>query len=173
VALESEDLPRPNRLRQHRNRSGTSAGDPARLLPATDHQHYGMGGCEHPHAARNSLHVKRIAELSPRIAGNKARYDMTSEASVKGPARRRLVGAAMDAYLAWRDECGATSHAYRRWADAVEADAAMAWRAYEAALDREEQASVVYADLIQRVVDFDTPDRELGADLAAAGEALR
>jgi hypothetical protein len=79
----------------------------------------------------------------------------------------------MDSYLDWRDECAAVSDAYRRWADASEVDATLAWRAYEAALDREEYASALYAGLIQRVGDLGAPDRERGARLAASGEALR
>jgi hypothetical protein len=53
---------------------------------------------------------------------------MTSKAILMRPRRRLLVNAAMDAYLDWRDECVAVSEAYRRWADAGEADAAPAWR---------------------------------------------
>jgi hypothetical protein len=76
---------------------------------------------------------------------------MTSMQITKKSQRQRLVHAAMDAYLDWRDECAAVSDAYRRWADAREAEAEPAWHAYEAALDREEHASVLYAHLIQHV----------------------
>jgi hypothetical protein len=79
----------------------------------------------------------------------------------------------MDAYLAWRDECSAATDAYHRWVDAHEANAALAWRAYEVARDREARASMRYADVVQRVADFDTADRELGSDLATLGVALR
>jgi hypothetical protein len=85
---------------------------------------------------------------------------MTSRTIAKTPRRGRLVQAAMDAYLEWRDECAAVSDAYRRWADAGEAAAAPAWRAYEAALDREQQASLRYAELIQRVGDLAARNRE-------------
>jgi hypothetical protein len=97
---------------------------------------------------------------------------MSSRAIGKGQRRRRLVHAAMDAYLDWRDECSAVSDAYRDWADAREPDAAMAWRAYEDALDREERASVAYADLIGHVGGLTTPDRNPSTDLAASGESL-
>jgi hypothetical protein len=57
----------------------------------------------------------------------------------------------MDAYRDWQDECSAVSGAYCSWADASEADAATAWQAYEAALDREDRASSIYSELIQQV----------------------
>jgi hypothetical protein len=98
---------------------------------------------------------------------------MTSKAIGKAPRRRQLVHAAMDAYLDWRDECAAVSDAYRWWADSGGAHAVMAWRAYEVALDREERASLLYADLIERVDGRTTPERTRSTDLAASGEALR
>jgi hypothetical protein len=98
---------------------------------------------------------------------------MSSRTIGKGQRRRRLVHAAMDAYLDWRDECTAVSDAYRDWAGAREPHAAMAWRAYEDALDREERASLVYADLVGHVGGLTTPDRKPSPDLAASEEALR
>jgi hypothetical protein len=64
----------------------------------------------------------------------------------------------MDAYLDWRDECAAVSDAYRRWADAGDGDIASAWRAYEAALDREEHASALYDEVVQRIGDLGAPE---------------
>jgi hypothetical protein len=90
---------------------------------------------------------------------------MTSNAILETPRRRRLVTAAMDAYLDWRDECAGVSDAYRLWADADEADVASAWWAYEAALDREERASSVYDEAVQRIGDLAAPESE--------GEAMR
>jgi hypothetical protein len=98
---------------------------------------------------------------------------MTSRPILKRPRRRRVVKAAMDAYLDWREECAAVSDAYRCWADAGEADAASAWRAYEAALDREERASALYAELVRRVGDLAAGNGERGAEFAASGGALR
>jgi hypothetical protein len=77
------------------------------------------------------------------------------------PQRRRLVHAAMDAYLGWRDECNAVRDSYRGWRDAGEADAAFAFQTYAAALQREQRASAVYAALIQRVGLLLGPGREL------------
>lgn len=65
--------------------------------------------------------------------------------------RRRMVDDAMDAYVEWREECARVWDAYQRWLGAVRADAALAFPAYVAALDREELASEVYAGLISRL----------------------
>jgi hypothetical protein len=63
----------------------------------------------------------------------------------------QLVDEAVDAYAEWRDECVAVRDAYGRWKSAPRADAPLAFAAYTAALDIEEQASVVYAGAIGRV----------------------
>jgi hypothetical protein len=73
--------------------------------------------------------------------------------------RRRLVHAAMDAYLGWRDECEAVRDAYGQWASAGESDAAFAFAVFTAALDREQHASEVYAGLIGRVGNSVAPGR--------------
>ncbi|MFL5864575.1 MAG: hypothetical protein ACJ780_28080 [Solirubrobacteraceae bacterium] len=58
---------------------------------------------------------------------------------------------AVDAYLAWRKECVAVRTAYLAWRRACAAEAALAFDAYQAALDREEVAAEVYAALMRRV----------------------
>jgi hypothetical protein len=63
----------------------------------------------------------------------------------------QLLDEAVDAYFAWRDECVAVWEAYGRWKSAPKADAPLAFAAYTAALDIEEQASVVCASAIGRV----------------------
>jgi glucan phosphorylase len=65
--------------------------------------------------------------------------------------RRRMVDEAMDAYVDWREESHRVWEAYERWLDAARADIAFACLAYVAALDREERAAEVYADLINRL----------------------
>jgi hypothetical protein len=65
--------------------------------------------------------------------------------------RKRMIDEAMDAYVEWREECIRVWDADRLWLSAERADAALAFRAYVAALDREERASEVYADLISRL----------------------
>jgi hypothetical protein len=62
-----------------------------------------------------------------------------------------MVDEAMDAYVDWREECVRVWDAYHGWLTAVRADAALAFRAYLAALDREERASEVYAGLISEL----------------------
>lgn len=66
----------------------------------------------------------------------------------------KLIDAAIDAYIQWREECKAVWDAYRGWASAAAADAGVASQTYEAALDREECAAMQYADLIARVGDM-------------------
>jgi len=81
------------------------------------------------------------------------------------PDRRELVHAAMDAYLAWRDECQAVRDAYARWSAADEADARFSFETYAAALDREAQASEAYAALVQDAGEFFVPASGLAAGL--------
>ena len=57
----------------------------------------------------------------------------------------------LEAYVDWREECAGVWDAYERWARAPKIDAAGAFSAYRAALDREECASHVYADLLARI----------------------
>jgi hypothetical protein len=65
--------------------------------------------------------------------------------------KRNTVDLAVDAYVSWREECRAVRNAYLAWRHARAAEAAVAFDAYEAALDREEVAAGVYAELVSRV----------------------
>jgi prenyltransferase beta subunit len=47
-----------------------------------------------------------------------------------------------EAYLDWIEECIDVQGAYESWIDAPATDAALAFAAYHAALDREERASM-------------------------------
>ena len=58
---------------------------------------------------------------------------------------------AVDAYLAWREECVAVRTAYLAWRRSRAAEAALAFDTYQAALDREEDAAELYAALMRRV----------------------
>ena len=62
---------------------------------------------------------------------------------------KELVDAATGAYVDWREECAGVWDAYERWAHAPDIDAAGTFAAYGAALDREESASLAYADLLR------------------------
>jgi len=64
---------------------------------------------------------------------------------------RRLVDEAVDAYVDWREERASVWDAYARWTSAPVADCRLAFSAYRAALDREERAAHVYAELMRRV----------------------
>jgi hypothetical protein len=52
-----------------------------------------------------------------------------------------IVDRFMDSYLSWREEAEAVRSAYDLWHEAQEADDALAFAAYRAALDREEHAA--------------------------------
>jgi hypothetical protein len=99
----------------------------------------------------------------------------TAEASMTfiplGTARRRkrLIDEAIRAYVGWREECVAVWDTYRRWVSAEAGDAALAFAAYMAALDREERASGTYAQLSRRVGDVLLGHREPTTGLAASG----
>jgi hypothetical protein len=61
---------------------------------------------------------------------------------------RTLVDRMVEAYVDWREECVGVWGAYERWSSAPVPDRPVAFSAYRAALEREEHASRVYADLI-------------------------
>jgi hypothetical protein len=67
------------------------------------------------------------------------------------PWQQRLVDDMVDAYGEWRDECAAVQAAYDLWTNAAAQDELLAFVAYQAALDKEERSSEVYADLVHRV----------------------
>ena len=56
----------------------------------------------------------------------------------------------IDVCADWRQKSAAVEEAYGRWSCAPEADRALAFAAYKAALDREECASVVYGNHLRR-----------------------
>jgi hypothetical protein len=61
------------------------------------------------------------------------------------------VDALLERYVYWREECIAVGESYRRWLDCARGLRQLAYAAYLAALDREEQAARAYADQIERV----------------------
>jgi hypothetical protein len=85
------------------------------------------------------------------------------------PIDQHLMDEAFDAYLHWRDECDSVSRAYGNWRRAPARDARSAFRAYQAALDREEHAAGYYQRVLSRIR-TGAPD---GAVTAAGGIALR
>ena len=65
--------------------------------------------------------------------------------------RPELIDVMMDMYVDWREECIALRKAYERWSSVRLAERKLAFAAYRAALDREDRASAVYADLVKSV----------------------
>lgn len=59
--------------------------------------------------------------------------------------------ALVELYVDWREECVSVRAAYERWDNAPVGERQTAFVAYHAALDREERASDVYAELVARV----------------------
>jgi hypothetical protein len=62
-----------------------------------------------------------------------------------------LIDDLIDSYVDWREECLAVEDAYDLWASSSADHRDLACAAYRAALDREQQASSVYADRCNRV----------------------
>jgi hypothetical protein len=71
------------------------------------------------------------------------------------PANRLAV-----AYVGWREACRLVENAYRSWVGASRPDAQLAFGRYTAALDAEERAANVYADLVSRVGHVTPTDRD-------------
>jgi hypothetical protein len=81
---------------------------------------------------------------------------------------RSLIDDVMDAYIEWRHESADVDAAYRRWSGSASDETALAFAAYTAALDREEQASISYARLIRRSSHAHADDLERAARLREA-----
>jgi hypothetical protein len=56
----------------------------------------------------------------------------------------------MEVYVEWREECVTLREAYERW-DGPVSERKLAFASYLAALEREEQASAVYADRLYEI----------------------
>ncbi|HET6869376.1 MAG TPA: hypothetical protein VFH80_25925 [Solirubrobacteraceae bacterium] len=69
---------------------------------------------------------------------------------MKRHRHEQLLDEAIDAYVDWREESAEVWDAYERWRHAPAADAPSAFSAYCAAVDREDRASHVYAELMTR-----------------------
>lgn len=63
---------------------------------------------------------------------------------------RWAVDELFERYISWREESDAVQLAYQRWVDSTQGESWVAYGAYVAALDREEQAARTYADHIER-----------------------
>jgi hypothetical protein len=65
-------------------------------------------------------------------------------------SQKRLVDRLIEAYVSWREACLRVSDAYHSWASESGPAATSAFGWYMAALDREEHAAEVYAELVRR-----------------------
>jgi hypothetical protein len=63
--------------------------------------------------------------------------------------RAALLDAAHDAYADWAEESLAVERLYARWCGAPRDGRARAFAGYAAALEREERAAQVYADMVR------------------------
>jgi len=68
-----------------------------------------------------------------------------------GTKRDQLVDMAIDCYIDWREQSGTAMAAYERWTSAPSSQRALAFVAYQAALDQEEHAARHYAGAIEAV----------------------
>jgi hypothetical protein len=78
---------------------------------------------------------------------------------MRNGVRDRLIDDVMDAYVIWRQDSAAVEFAYRRWSVVSSTDPASAFDAYAEALDREELASISYAQVIRRILRLVARDR--------------
>jgi hypothetical protein len=66
------------------------------------------------------------------------------------PGQHPILKELLIAYIEWREESTEVWDAYGCWANAPAEDAACAYAAYQATLDREETAATAYAELMER-----------------------
>jgi hypothetical protein len=79
----------------------------------------------------------------------------------------RLVDRMISAYVDWREASRLVNDAYRSWARATGPRARVAFWRYTAALDAEERAAEVYANLVRRVAHPAMRNDDLSGPLAA------
>jgi hypothetical protein len=68
-----------------------------------------------------------------------------------GEGRRQYVDDMMDDYVSWRDACAAVALSYEAWKCSDRRDTQLAFSAYVAALDREEEAATAYERAVAQV----------------------
>lgn len=87
--------------------------------------------------------------------------------------KKQLVDELMEAYVSWHEACLHVSDAYTAWTSERGVRATVAFGAYMTALDREEEATEVYAALVRRtselVLDEHDPSVESGRPTRGAG----
>jgi hypothetical protein len=86
---------------------------------------------------------------------------------MRQPVKARPTNRLAVAYVGWREACRLVDEAYRSWVGATRPDQAIAFGHYTAALDAEERAANVYADLVKRVGRLTSIDPDSFRRLAA------
>lgn len=71
--------------------------------------------------------------------------------------------ALIDGYVAWREASDDVRRAYQRWDSSAVADRHCIFAGYLAALEREQHASKVYAEKLERLRLVTRPPRDVGA----------
>lgn len=85
-----------------------------------------------------------------RMPTGRNRRAVASYQAMDAPARRHLIDAVMDLYVAWRERSTAVDVAYACFRDATAEERALAHAAYLAALDQEEGAAAEYRLALER-----------------------
>ena len=80
--------------------------------------------------------------------------------------KKRLVDRLLDAYISWREASLRVSDAYASWTSETGIRASVAFGAYMAALDREEDAAEAYAVMVRRTRELalGEPDPSVASD---------
>jgi hypothetical protein len=68
-----------------------------------------------------------------------------------GGRRGQYVDDMLDDYVSWREACAAVAASYQSWKSSDRPDQKLAFSAYVAALDREEQAASAYQRAVAQV----------------------
>jgi hypothetical protein len=72
------------------------------------------------------------------------------ERSIQFP-RKHYVDELMDDYVSWREACAAVALSYESWRCAERREEKLAFSAYVAALDREEEAATTYQGAVAQL----------------------
>jgi hypothetical protein len=86
---------------------------------------------------------------------------------MRQPIKARPTNRLAVAYVGWREARRLVDDAYSSWMGATRPDQPIAFGHYTAALDAEERAANIYADLVKRVGHLTTTDPDSSQRLAA------
>ena len=86
------------------------------------------------------------------MSWNQLRTNAADPSALSDP-QLRLTDAFLEGYICWREECLAVQDAYERWAQVGTPDRGMAFAAYRAAIDREEQAARMFHACTEQIAE--------------------